>query len=107
MLLDALQQHGKFACCCASSKLEDVFRQLHTGDISIVELEMIRRAQDSVKLLSEAANEENNGRPPPSTDAQWKLSLTERLQEYNEFQKQNSFLLHLCQKVPTQVLGMK
>jgi hypothetical protein len=68
---------------------------------------MIRRAQDAMKLLCEAANEGKDGRLAPSTDTEWKPTLTKRLLEYDEFQKQNSFLLHLCQNVSRQVSGVK
>jgi hypothetical protein len=107
VLLSALPQPCQFACSLAFSKLQDIIDQLHTGDISIVELNMIKRAQDAMKLLCEAANEGGNGRLAPSSDTEWKPALTKRLQEYDEFQKQNSFLLHLCQQVSRQVLGVK
>ena len=96
-------QYCQFACSCAISKLEDILCQLHTGDISVVQLKEIKEAQDGMKILCDAATEKKTSGKPDSTE--WKLTLTERCQEYDEFQKQNDFLFHLCQKIPRVVSG--
>ena len=106
--MKGLPETCQLACSYAFTKLEDIFYHLNTGDISYMELEEIKRAQDAVKLLCEAANEneKTKQRPPCTLNADWMDTLEGRLQEYEEFNKDKTLLLHLCQKIPRQVAGM-
>ena len=105
--MSGLPEACQLACSFAVTKLEDVFRHLHTGDISYVELQEIKEAKEGMKLLCEASKEKlkTKDRLEYSTNAEWRHTLEGRIEEYEEFENQNNYLLHLCHKVPRHVAG--
>ena len=108
VLMSHLPQSCQSACSCAVYKLENILHRLHTGNISNMELKEIEGGQDGIKLLCEATYEKDKaeGRSEISSSTGWRNTLTKRLQEYEEFEKQRKFLSVLCQNIPKHVTGI-
>ena len=100
ILKSGLPQPCQEACLCAVSKLEDVAKQLQTGEISVSDLQMIDKSQPEMKRLCDAADEVNDKSTQRSQS-----SLQSRLKEYGVFVEQKHFLLHLCNKIPDDIKG--
>ena len=90
------------ACFCAISKLEELSKQLHTGDITILDLQKIQKSLPEMKRLCDAAEEQKSRH---MSYAQMSLDLPLRIKEYDFFEKQNGILHHLCQKLSPKIKG--
>ena len=94
------------ACVCAVSKLDYVAKQLQTGEISILELQMIHNSQLEMKQLCEAAEEtEEKPKQKAGYAKSMNLALNSRLTECKVFEKQSALLLKLCNEILDDVKG--
>ena len=101
------------ACYCAISQLEEVSRQLQEGDITIFDLRKIKDGQQQMRRLCEAAASADQKKDKPDQRAgemSYDVMIQAvrlRVEEFKRFEQQQSYLLHLCQKIVPQIKSTK
>ena len=106
-----MPQKCHIACFCALSQLEQVSRQLQRGDITVVDLQKIRTGHQQMERLCEAANSEQRKEDKSEQKGGQLLydvlihSVELRLDEFNTLEKQQGFLLNLCEKIHPSIKG--
>ena len=93
----------QMVCSCAVSKLEDISRQLFSGEVSMLDLQKIRDKQQQMKRLCDATKQTNLGKNVLYEVLSNAMPL--RLEEFESVKKQQSFLLHLCTRIHHEVKG--
>ena len=107
-LKEGLPESCQLACSCAVSKLDDIFRQLQSREISIQDLQKIKTSLQQMKQLCEATEQKDDKSKKTvelTSYAVMHCAVNLRLEEFNEFEKQKCFLLQLCQKIHGGVKG--
>ena len=104
---EGLSVECQMVCACASSKLEDVSRQLQTGEVTILDLQMIKREQQQMKRLCESASaqQKKTSKSMEMTYEAMIVTVDLRMQEFESFREQQGILLHLCHKIRQDIKG--
>ena len=96
-----LPEEYQFVCYGAISKLEDICQKLLSGDISVLELQKIQKAQLAMKRLCAAAEVKDKSKKTryyASYDVIDRV-MKQKLKEYEAFRNQQKYLLHLCRRI--------
>ena len=97
------------ACSLAASCLDEVYDKLKAGAISIIELQKIHDGIKQMELLCESASAEG-GQDKPAVErlASEEIikTVSQRIEEFECFESQQGMLLHLCQKIPSEIKGI-
>ena len=91
------------ACSYADSQLEEVFRQLRQGDITVLHLEKIKGHLEQMDRLCLAAQKKED--KPEHTSCYVHQLVDMRLKELATYQEQQSYLQHLCSKIHPSIHG--
>ena len=91
------------ACFYADSQLEEIFRQLRQGDITVHDLEKIKHQFEQMNRLCIAAQKKRE-EAEHTSEYIWQL-VELRLQELATYQCQQGYLQHLCSKIHSSVDG--
>ena len=109
-LKEGLPVKCQVACSCAISRLEEVFKQLQEGEITIVDLQKIKDKSEQMKRLCEAASADQKKDEPErrggemSYDAMLE-AVKQRIEEFEKFKQHKDYLLSLCQKIQPPLIG--
>ena len=89
-------------CSRAVSQLEHVSREIHDGNITVSDLEKIKKRFEQIKRLSDAQKADKSKDSPDLYH-----SVNRRLEELHEYQQQKIYLEHVCQRVNKTVHGKR
>ena len=107
-LKEGLPEKCQVACSCAISRLEEVFKQLQEGEITIVDLQKIKDKSEQMKRLCEAASadqkKDKRREGEMSYDAMFE-AVKQRIEEFEKFKQHKGYLLSLCQKIQPPLRG--
>ena len=97
------------ACSLAVSCLDEVYDKLKAGAISIIELQKICGGIKQMDFLCESASA-GGGQDKPAeerlTCEEIIKTVNQRVEEFEFFESQQGMLLHLCQKIPSEIKGI-
>ena len=86
MILKGLPEKCLLACSLAVTKLNEVFQKLEKREITIEELEKIKKHLEKIERLCCAAKKEME-------------TVILRLREFEAFQEKRRYLKNLCQEI--------
>ena len=107
-LKEGLPQECQMACSFAISKLDEVFRQLHMGDITIIDLQVIKKEQQQMKRLCESASTQQT-EASNSVEKSYEATIfavEQRMEEFEIFREQKGILHHLCKEIHHEIKGI-
>jgi hypothetical protein len=103
--LSCLPERSELMCTFAVSTLEDVCRDICSGDIKVRELRMIIERRDHMEKLCSAVKSGNLDRQGKEYDMM-KAAIDTRINEFVAFMGRKNLLGGLCRGVTVTVTGM-
>ncbi len=91
----------------AVTLLEEICRQIHTGDITMKELQKIGECMEQMKRLCQAASKEGDKVEKGQLSSKViEKALLSRMKEFELFEGHRGQLSHLCDQIPDFVQGL-
>ena len=94
------------ACCCAIRKLEEISRQLHERDVTIIDLQKIEKHQQEMKQLCESASATQKEVDNFVNKIYEGTIVEQRIRELEIFRVQKGTLHYLCQNIHPEIKGI-
>lgn len=97
-----LSENVMLACSCAISKLDTIFQQLRTGDITV---EYLEKVDNNLEVMKRYLDAIYKGAKTPQQFPELGSVVKVQLKELQDFQEELKQLRCLCQMIPHDIVG--